>query len=66
MAAVELVSAVAGHHHDGRVGQGAGQEAEQVARRLVSPVYVLHDHHERAVFAGALPEHGDGLEQLQP
>ena len=66
MPAGQLVGPVAGHDHHRRVGQRPGQEAQQVPGRLVGPVDVLHDHHQRAVLARPLPQLGDRLEQLQP
>ena len=66
MPAGQLVGAVAGDDHHRRVGERPGQEAQQVPGRLVGPVDVLDDHHQRAVLARPLPEPGDGLEQLQP
>ena len=66
MAAGQLVGAIAGDDHHRRVGQRPGQEAQQVPGRLVGPVDVLHDHHQRTELGRPLPQHGDGLEQLQP
>ena len=47
VAAVQLVGAVGGDHQHRGVGEGAGQEAQQVPGRLVGPVQVLDHHHQR-------------------
>ena len=66
MAAGQLIGAVGRNDHHRRVGQSARQEAEQMASGLISPVNVLDDHHQRAIFTGPLQQHRDGLEKLQP
>ena len=66
MASVQLVGAVGGDHQHRGIGQGAGQEAQQVPGRLVGPVQVLDHHHQRPGPCGRLPEPGHRLEQLQP
>ena len=43
----QLVGPVGGDDHHRRVGQRPGQEAQQVPGRLVRPVDVLDDHHQR-------------------
>ena len=62
----QLIRTVGGDDHDRRVGQRPGHEPQQVPGRVVCPVDVLHDHHQRSGLAGPLPKQGHGLEQLQP
>jgi hypothetical protein len=66
MSAGEFVGAICRDDHHRSISEGAGQEAKQMTSRLVSPVDVLHDHHERPVLAGSLQQDGDSLEKLQP
>ena len=66
MASGQLVGAIGGDEQHRRVGQGAGEEAEQMAGRLVRPVDVLDHQHQRGPRARVLEQPRDGLEQLEP
>ena len=63
MTSMELVGAVREHEHDRGIAQVADEEAEQVARRAVGPVEVLHDEHDRRPGGHPLQEAEEQLEQ---
>ncbi len=63
VAAVQVVGAVGADQGHGRLEAAAEQEADQVARRLVGPVEVLHDQEQRLAGAGRLGECVDAVEQ---
>ena len=61
--AVEVVGPVGADQGHGRLEAAPEQEADQVARRLVGPVEVLHDQEQGLVGAGRLREGVDAVEQ---
>ena len=63
MPAMELVGAIGHDHEDPLIAQAAGEEREQVARRPVRPVDVLHDDGHRSPPAETLQQDREAVEQ---
>ena len=61
--AVQVVGPVGADEGHRRLEAAAEQEADQVARRLVGPVEVLHDQEQRLAGAGRLGQRVDAVEQ---
>ena len=61
----DLVGAERAHEQHRRLAETASEELEQGAARVVGPVHVLDQHHQRRHGSGALDDPVDGLEELQ-
>jgi hypothetical protein len=62
---IDRLLAVGQHQQDPFIGQVGGQEGQQVQRRPVGPVQVLHDVYDGARGAHPAEQAEHGLEQVE-
>ena len=65
MAAAQLIAAVADDQRDRLTPRGADKEREEVARRSIGPLKVLHDKHQRSRPCGGSQQCQQLLEQAR-